>query len=377
MNEDRTEPPSPRRLSEARKQGQVARSVELSSAVALLVGFWILSSSGPRLVTAMRTLIERGLERLTEGDITMSTLQSGMLTAGQLVMQALAPLILAMVGVAIGVNVAQTRGLVSLHLIKPDLGKINPISGFKRLFSMRGFVQLLKSLAKLAVVGLVVYQAISANLDLMLATSRMTLSAGLGQIAQLALTIGLRVALVMLVLAVLDYVYQRRQFYKSLRMTKQEVKEEAKLQENPELRGRIRQRMREVAIRRMMAAIPKADVVITNPTHLAVALRYDKDKMQAPQVVAKGQRLIAERIKELARQHGVPLIENKPLAQALYQSVEIGQEIPVSLYQAVAEVLAFVYRLKRGSRPSSPDQSIPTARPQPLIRLQSGLLADH
>jgi len=160
-------------------------------------------------------------------------------------------------------------------------------------------------------------------------------------------------------------------------MTKQEVKEEAKLQENPELRGRIRQRMREVAIRRMMAAIPKADVVITNPTHLAVALRYDKGKMQAPQVVAKGQRLIAERIKELARQHGVPLIENKPLAQALYQSVEIGQEIPVSLYQAVAEVLAFVYRLKRGSRPSPPDQSIPTARPQPLIRLQSGLLADH
>ena len=349
----------------------------MSSAVALLVGFWILSSSGPRLVTAMRTLIEQGLERLTEGDITMSTLQSGMLTAGQLVMQALAPLILAMVGVAIGVNVAQTRGLVSLHLIKPDLGKINPISGFKRLFSMRGFVQLLKSLAKLAVVGLVVYQAISANLDLMLATSRMTLSAGLGQIAQLALTVGLRAALVMLVLAVLDYVYQRRQFYKSLRMTKQEVKEEAKLQENPELRGRIRQRMREVAIRRMMAAIPKADVVITNPTHLAVALRYDKGKMQAPQVVAKGQRLIAERIKELARQHGVPLIENKPLAQALYQSVEIGQEIPVSLYQAVAEVLAFVYRLKRGSRPSPPDQSIPTARPQPLIRLQSGLLADH
>lgn len=377
MNEDRTEPPSPRRLSEARKKGQVAKSVELSAAVALLVGFWILSSSGPRLFAAMRALIEQGLARLTQGDITMSSLQSGMLIAGQLVVQALAPLILAMLGVAIGVNVAQTRGLVSLHLIKPDLGKLNPIDGLKRLVSFRGFVQLVKSLAKLAVVGLVVYQAISANLDLMLATSRMTLSAGLGQIAQLGLTVGQRVALVMVALAALDYVYQRRQFYKSLRMTKQEVKEEAKLYENPELRGRIRQRMREVAIRRMMAAIPKADVVITNPTHLAVALHYDKRKMQAPQVVAKGQRLIAERIKELARQHGVPLVENKPLAQALYQSVEIGHEIPVSLYQAVAEVLAFVYRLKRGQRAAAPNQPAPMAGPQPLIRVQSGLLADQ
>jgi flagellar biosynthetic protein FlhB len=150
-------------------------------------------------------------------------------------------------------------------------------------------------------------------------------------------------------------------------MTKQEVKEEAKLQENPEIRGRIRQRMRELAIRRMMAAIPKADVVITNPTHLAVVLRYEKGKMQAPQVVAKGQRLIAERIKEVAREHAIPVVENKLLAQALFKSVEIGQEIPVDLYQAVAEVLAFVYRLKSGHRAASAPVG---STPNPIISLQ-------
>ena len=369
MDDDRTEPPSPRRLAEARKKGQVVKSIDLSSAIVLLAGFWILGSSGPTAITAMRTLVERSLKLLptAEANLTVTTMRSAALEIGQLVIEAIAPLTLATIVIALVVNLAQTRGLVSLHTIQPDASKVNPVNGFKRLFSAHGLVQLVKSLLKLAVIGWVVYGVLRDNYPVILATGRMTLLAGLGQVASVALQAGQRAAMVLLVIGLLDYFYQRRQFMKSMRMTKQEVKEEAKLQENPEIRGRIRQRMREAAIRRMMAAVPKADVVITNPTHLAVVLRYEKGRMQAPQVVAKGQRLIAERIKEVAREHGVPVVENKPLAQALFKSVEIGQEIPVSLYQAVAEVLAFVYRLKSGHRAAAAPVA---STPGPAVSLQ-------
>jgi flagellar biosynthetic protein FlhB len=248
--------------------------------------------------------------------------------------------------VGVVANLAQVGFMFSQEALRPDFSRVNPLTGLRRIFSGRGLVELIKSLLKLAVIGLVVYTTLRDNFDTIAASSRMSLSGAVSSLAGVAAAVGLRAAVVMLVIAAADYVFQRREFEKSLRMTRQELVEEMKRNENIQLKSRIRARQRQLAMSRMMSAVPQADVVITNPTHLAIAVRYDRAQMTAPQVVAKGQRLIAERIRQEARAHKVPVVENKPLARALFKSVEVGHEIPVDLYQAVAEVLAFVYRLK-------------------------------
>jgi flagellar biosynthetic protein FlhB len=346
MSGERTEAATPRRRQEAREKGQIPRSAEVNSAVILLAAFSLLNWMGPTTLQAMSTLMQRTFGVLTTEPMTFSTLRSGGAAAGELGAKAIAPLVLALMVVGVVTNVGQVGLMFSHKALQPDFNRVNPLTGFTRLFAVRSLVDLLKSLLKLTVIGLVVYLALRDNYDLLIATSRMSPTVGTGLLYQLAITIGLRVAGVMLFLAAADFLYQRWEHERSLRMTKQEVKEEAKLSENPQLKGRIRARQREMAMSRMMAAIPQADVVITNPTHLAIALRYERGRMQAPKVIAKGQRLIAERIKDKARELNIPLVENKPLARALFKTSEIGQDIPVDLYQAVAEVLAFVYRLK-------------------------------
>ncbi len=343
---ERTEAPTPRRREEARRKGQVAKSVEVNSAIILLAGFWILNSAGPQSVNALSTLMRRSFSSLSSADFTLEALRAGGLAVGGFMVTATAPLVLVIMATGVVANLAQVGFLFSQEALRPDLSRINPINGFRRIFSGRGLVELIKSLLKLVVIGLVVYTTLRDNHLSVVATSRMPLSTGVSSLARVGASLGLRAAVVMLVIAAADYLFQRREFEKSLRMTRQELIEEMKRYENMQLKARIRTRQRQLAMSRMMTAIPQADVVITNPTHVAVALHYEQGKMRAPQVVAKGQRLVAQRIKEKAREHGVPLVENKPLAQALFKSVEIHQEIPMELYQAVAEVLAFVYQLK-------------------------------
>jgi flagellar biosynthetic protein FlhB len=257
------------------------------------------------------------------------------------------PVMMIIAIISLAANLLQVGFVFSFEPLMPQLDRINPISGFQRLFSLRSLVELVKSLCKIAIIGYFVYRFIAREIvqvpQLISADLADSLRVSSGLIVDLALEIGA----VILVLAALDYFYQWWEHTKSLKMSKQEVKEEFKQTEgNPQIKGKIKERQRAMAMRRMMQEVPKATAVITNPTHFAVAIRYDKS-MSAPEVVAKGQDFLAERIKQVARENRVTVVENKPLARALYATVEVGETIPQELYQAVAEVLAYVFRLKR------------------------------
>jgi flagellar biosynthetic protein FlhB len=232
--------------------------------------------------------------------------------------------------------------------LRPKFSKLNPINGLQRLFSAHGFLELAKSIIKLVIVFYFAYSTIREHLFMFLDMFRQSPFDVALALWRIIYQVAMKICMFLLALAIFDYIYQRWEFRKSLRMTKREVKDEFKQTEgNPQIKNKIRQRQREIAMRRMMQDVPKADVVITNPTHLAIALRYDSTKMTAPVVVAKGEGFIAQKIKEIAAANDVVLVENKPLAQAIYKSVDIGEGIPENLFQAVAEVLAYVYRLKR------------------------------
>ncbi|RMF05730.1 MAG: flagellar biosynthesis protein FlhB [Chloroflexi bacterium] len=348
--DDRTEAPTAKRRSEARQKGQVAKSVEVNTALLVLMAFWLLNISGGRFYQGISLVMHRTFSQLPTIEFTPEVLFSGMQDLAAAFLWILAPFALPLMLAGVVANVIQTGLFFSGKVLKPEASKINPVNGFKKIFSTRGMADLLKSIIKVLVVGSVIYITVRDNFGVILASSRMDLSAGVSAMAGLTIEIGFRVAAIMVVLAFIDYFYQKYEHEKSLKMTKQEVREEAKQQENPQLKGRIRSRQRQLAMSRMMAAIPEADVVITNPTHYAVALKYEQGTSQAPVVLAKGQRLVAQRIKNRARENNVPLVENKPLARSLFKSVEVGQAIPVELYKAVAEVLAFVYRLKPKGR---------------------------
>lgn len=350
MAGEKNETATPRRRQDARKKGQVAKSMEVNTALILLGSFWVIKAMGPASADAYESLMKRSFTSLGTVDFTVSTITSGAMGLSLAMLKMIAPLVAAVVLIGIVANVAQTGFLMSAEALKPDPNRINPISGAKKFFSLRGVVDVLKSIAKIAIVAFVVYGALKDNLGVLIAAPRMNVEASVSGLLTIAVDAGMRVGIVMLVIAAIDFLYQRYEFEKSLKMSKQEVKEEMKQYENPQLKARIRSRQRQLAMNRMMSAVPTADVVITNPTHFAVALKYDRENMHAPQVVAKGQRLVAQRIKANAKEHGVPMVENRPLARSLFASVEIGQEIPGNLYGAVAEVLAFVYQLKEKAR---------------------------
>ncbi|MEW5995538.1 MAG: EscU/YscU/HrcU family type III secretion system export apparatus switch protein, partial [Candidatus Zixiibacteriota bacterium] len=259
----------------------------------------------------------------------------------------LLPIFAVMTVVAFGVNVAQVGFKITPKAMEPRFDKLNLAKGIKRILSVKSLAQLVRDTLKLIVVGVVAYLAIRSEFE-----SFFTLpDQGVSQLAiamgKLALVLALKIGLVILALAILDYLYQRYEYEKSIRMSRQELKDELKDTEgSPQLKARVRQVQREMARSRMMRAVPTADVVVTNPTEIAVALKYEPEAMSAPFVVAKGERLIAQRIRELAREYDIPVVENKPLARALFKMCDVGQMIPLDLYRAVAEVLAYVYRLK-------------------------------
>lgn len=344
---EKTEEATPRRKQEARKKGQVAKSAEINSAFVLIGGLLMLQFFGPGIYEQLAQMMRDSLQNMPKGDFTVSGIQRSGLMVSLSFLRIMAPIFVGAAMIGVVSNVAQMGFVFSTDLIKPKLSRINPIQGFSRMFSKRSMVELIKGLVKIGIVGIVAYMVLQEKAPLMLEFTRMEPSTALRTLAGIGLDLSLKCAAVIFVMAIADYVFQRREFVKSLRMTRHEVREEMKQSEgSPELKGRIRQVQRQMAARRMMQSVPTADVVITNPTHLAIALKYEAKTMRSPRVVAKGERLMAERIKQIARDNGVPLVENKPLAQSLYKATDIGTEIPAHLFQAVAEVLAFIYGLK-------------------------------
>ena len=345
---DRTEAATPRRREKAREEGQVARSRELASFALLAAGFygaWPLAGPiGGHFRTMLRGAFSFDRATAFETSRMLSAAGSASLEG----LAALAPL-LALTGIAALLAPMALGGwLISSKTFELKFDRLNPVSGLGRMFSIQGPIQLGMSLAKTLVVGGIGGVAIWRSKDELLGLATQPLDAALADALHLvAVCCGATVA-GMLVVAGLDVPYQLWQYNKKLRMTKEEVKREHRENEgDPHVIGRIRQQQRVIARRRMMAAVPKSDVVVTNPTHFAVALQYTDGEMRAPKVVAKGVNLVAARIRELAAEHGVPMLEAPPLARALYHNVELEREIPGSLYSAVAEVLAWVYQLKR------------------------------
>jgi flagellar biosynthesis protein FlhB len=343
---DKSEKATPKKRAEARKKGQVAKSQDLNGAAVLLASLLALSSFGPGM---MRRLEEAtvGVLQLIQSPQVVDSKGLGSIfgeVAGHVAVAA-APVVGACALAGIVVNVAQVGFKPSFHSLKPDPKKLNPLQGFKQIFGINALAETVKSLLKISVVGGIVAAALFPKLDELSAMVGMPAADLIATLASEVLHVAQRAALAYLVIAIADYTYQRWRFEKQLRMDKQEVKDEHKQQELPaEIRGAQRRRAMELARARMMDAVPTADVIVTNPTHFSVALRYSADH-PAPVVVAKGQDLLALRIRELARERGIAVVPDPPLARTLYASVDVGKMIPEELFQAVAQLLAYVYRI--------------------------------
>lgn len=345
---EKTEPPTSRKIQDARKEGMVALSQELNAAVAMLVGVWVLSSPGRRVIAEIQTLLVEAVTSMPSGEVSATWFTQRIVNDTLRIGQDLIIIIFALGMVGVGMTLAQTNFLWAGKRILINFGRLNPINGFKRLFSLNGLVEWIKALLKLLLIGWVAYAYLRTQLSPLLHLADLDFSSAITVWSDIAIKLALRVGVAFLILAIADYAYQRWTYRRSLMMSKEEVKEEMKRSEgDPMIKNRIRGQMRRMLRSIMMANVPKADVVITNPTHLAVAIRYDPETMNAPVVIAKGAYLIAQRIVQIAIANRVPVVQNIPLARALYRTVEIDQEIPPELYVAMAEVLAHVYALRQ------------------------------
>lgn len=344
--EDKTEAPTPRKREDARQEGQVAKSVELNSALVLLASLMILKATGPTLASKLKEVAIDSFTHFPKHDLVVGDVTASLVHLLLLVGTAIAPMLLGVAVIGAAASAVQVGLVFSTKALQPKPERLNPIAGIGRMFSARAAVELLKSIAKIVVIGLIVYSFLRDNAIKITTLPGASFSTTCSEIGQLTWQILLRAALALFVIAAADYMYQRFQLEKQLKMTKQEVKDDMKRTDgDPLIKSKIRQRQREMSQKRMMQEVPKADVVVVNPTHFAVALKYDTEKSSTPIVVAKGKNLIALKIREIAEQNKVPIVENVQLARTLYASVEIGHEIPAELYQAVAEILAYVYRL--------------------------------
>jgi len=346
---DKTEKATPKRRDEARKKGQVARSVDLNGAVVLAAGLLGISAFAPTVLDVMAGSLRTGLTRIAQPQELMTAAGLGSLfssTAHDL-LRGIAPMAAICAVAGIVANLGQVGIKPATKALTPDPKRLNPATGAKNLFGIRAVVEAVKSVAKVGAVGAIVALTLIPKLHELSTIVGSNPAAVASLLASTVLTIAQRAALAYLVIAAADFAYQRWRHAKSLRMTKQEVKEEFKQHGLPqEVKAALRRRQLQAARARMMAAVPTADVVVVNPTHFAVALKYDGTR-PAPEVVAKGQDLVALQIRRIAEEHAVPVIEDKPLARSLHASVEVGRLIPEELYQAVAQVLAYVYRTAR------------------------------
>ncbi|MCS7032473.1 MAG: flagellar biosynthesis protein FlhB [Phycisphaerae bacterium] len=343
---EKTEAPTPRRRQEAREQGQIARSPDLTAAVVILGMLLMLQWQGTSLVQALRAVAERALAVDVLADHDPRNLVILLFEILGLLARAMLPLLLSVALAAVLINLAQVGLLINSKRLKPDLGAISPRRGIKRIFGGgNGWVQFFMNAAKVTLVGVVAFYAIRGRLGEIVTYSQMEFLSIFAAAADLVFSLILRLGVLLLLLALVDYGWQRFRTERELRMTKQQVKDDLKRMEGDPL---VKQRRRQIAMQRAMqrirSAVPTADVVVTNPTEYAVALKYDPG-MTAPKVVAKGRGYVAQRIREIAVEHGIPILERPPLARALWRMVEVGQEIPEQFYAAVAEILAYVYEL--------------------------------
>ncbi|MBO6015149.1 MAG: flagellar biosynthesis protein FlhB [Lachnospiraceae bacterium] len=350
---EKTEEPTAKKLDDARKEGQVAKSKEVATALILIALFLTLRFTAEFLHTGFLTAFDKAYDRIPE----LVKLPMGMIASKDIgllmrdgmisILILIAPFLVIGYAVAFLADYMQVTWKITSKPLRPKFNKLNPVSGVKRIFSLNSLVELLKSILKIVLISYIVYLTLRKQYHAITLLFQMPLIQGVGLSCKLAIDLGFRCALFYLLIAAADYAYQKRKFRKDNMMTKQEVKDEYKQAEgDPQIKGRIRQKMMEVSRRRMMQDIPSADVVITNPTHYAVAIRYDNTKESAPVVLAKGEDYLAQKIKAVAKENKVEIVENKPLARMLYHNVDIGEQVPPELYQAVAEVLAMVYHMQ-------------------------------
>ncbi|MCL2008955.1 MAG: flagellar biosynthesis protein FlhB [Synergistaceae bacterium] len=347
--QERTEPATPRKRQKTRDEGKVCKSKDLMAAIEIVTGLLCLWAFGYFMAGGLIEYIRETVTFIGEESLfrdgwfyrlKYSAVWTYFMT--WLFMG------LAILVVVVGVTVRMVGWKVSFQPFVPKLDRMNPISGMKKIISLRSLVELLKGIVKAAIFGWVIYLALRDKLPVAISAMQLSLGEGAMRLWDLLWGLAMRLAVMLLLIGIADYWYQKWDFEKSIKMSKQEIKEEMKQMEgDPQIKSKIRQKQRELAKKRMMSSVPKADVVITNPTTLAVALMYDREIMAAPQVVAKGKGFIAGKIRELAEEHKIPIVENKPLAWALYESAEIGDEVPENLYRGVAEILAMVYKLKK------------------------------
>jgi len=346
---EKTETATPKKREKARKEGQVAQSQEIGTAFLLIAAFIALRFFAPMMLNRITSILHSNFANF---DLATNFRDPSFAswyiwqTFGQVILVIL-PIAMVVMSVGLLVNIMQVGWKPTGKPLKPKFSKLSPAKGIKKVFGMRMFMELFKALFKFAVVLAVVFFVLVDQVDMLQMLLYMDLLSAVGIIADTFVTVGLTVGILYLFIAAADYAFNRRKHEKELRMSKHEVKEEYKQMEgDPMIKGKIKQKMREVSMRRMMQDVPHADVVITNPTHFACALKYDREKGGAPILVAKGADLMAQRIKDVARENFVTLVEDKPLARTLYAAVNVGDEVPPELWQAVAEVLAYVYRLK-------------------------------
>ncbi len=350
---EKTEPATEKRLNEAREEGKVVKSRELGFAVELIALFLVLKLAMSFVSGMLLNLFELFYNRIPDFAVNKSgfSVRDSSIVANAAMYRILLiclPFFIAGVVVAVAINIIQLKGIkVTLKPLKPKLDKFNPVNGVKRMFSKDSLFELLKSILKIAIIALVAYSVLRNEADQLFALYDIELEQAIILIGNIIINMGLRIAFVYLIIGLVDFIYQKRKFNEDMKMTKQEVKEEMKNAEgSPEVKGQQKRRMREASQRRMMAQLPTADVIITNPTHISVALKYDNTVAKAPIVIAKGEDYLALKIREMAQQYNIEMVEDRPLARMLYATVDIGNEIPPELYKTVAEILAVVYKAK-------------------------------
>lgn len=346
---EKTEPATSKKLSDARSEGQVCKSRELDQALALVGLFLTLkvavSFMGSTFMEVFSDIYNKIPDTEAATELSTVAVMSYMQHAALLSLKLAGPFFAVGFLIAFVSNLVQVKWKVSTKPLQPKLDKFNPVNGFKRMFSKDSLFELLKSIVKITMIAIIAYTSIRSHLQEIFLMYHISLNQAIALVGSIVIDVGLKIAIVYCVVGAVDYLYQKHKFNEDMKMTKQEVKDEMKNSEgDPQIKSKQRQRMQEASRRRMMQDVPQADVVITNPTHYAVALKYDAGTGTAPILVAKGADLIAQRIKEIARENKVEIVENKPLARMIYTNVEIGREIPPELYQAVAEILAAVYR---------------------------------
>ena len=350
---EKTEPATQKKLKEARDEGQVAKSKEIANGLGLLALFLLLKIWVGNISISFLEMFGGVYNRIPEmaempyGTVPVANIEAVINQSMVSLLVIMIPIFFVGVFVAVASDLAQVKWNPTAKPLEPKLNRLDPISGFKRIFSLNSLVELVKSVAKIGLILYVAWRYMQGKLEILFYLLDMPILSAIQQIGTIVIDLGVRISAIYMIIALLDYIYQKWKFADDMKMTKQEVKDEYKDQEgDPQIKSKQRQRMQEASRRRMMQALPEADVVITNPTHYAVALKYDSEVFAAPIVVAKGVDYLAAKIKEVAREHNIEIYENKPLARMLYANVDVGAQIPAELYPAVAEVLAYVYHLR-------------------------------